>query len=157
MQHKGTGEVGVLGKLGFGETSMQYKQGRGSNGISMEQGLETESGLGWSIFAGRMDIYTVLVVDKFIRFGGISVVIGVENSNTEGLNLTNGRDYIAGLFSINLVICLTLLNSLAGLSWHILNSLAGDPNFGWWKWTWARYRQNWRIWVCGASSRRFLY
>ena len=63
-----------------------------------------------------MEIYTVLVVDKFILFGGISVLIGVENSNAEGLGLTNGREYIAGLFSINLVIRLTLLNSLAGLS-----------------------------------------
>ena len=63
-----------------------------------------------------MEIQTVLVVEKLICLGGILVVIGVENSNTEGLNLTNGRDYIAGLFSINLVIRLTLLNSLAGLS-----------------------------------------
>ena len=161
MQHKGTGEVGVLGKLGLGATSMQYMQGKGSGGMSIEHTPENESCFGLLIFAWWMEIQAVFVLERLINFGGMSVVIGVESPNTVLFGLTNGREWTLGFLSRNLVNRLTLLNTLAGLAWHILDSrqvlqsLAGDPNCGWWKWPWAGLRQDWRDFVWDLVPRVF--
>ena len=90
MQHKGTGEVGVFGRLGLGATSMQYMHGKGSGGISIEQTPENESGFGLLII-GLMEIQSVLVIER-LSSGGISMLIGCENSKTVHLGLTNGRE-----------------------------------------------------------------
>ena len=82
--HIGTGDVGVLGKLGCGATSIQYIQGNGSGGRSVEQMLENDNTFGF--FGGILEIsdgvmetdITLCTKDRVFCFGVKLVVIGCE-------------------------------------------------------------------------------